>query len=98
MFFFRPHPIIPYRIPGQTKSISAIDITRRFSVANFVNNGNVTFDSYTIQDGERPDIVAYDYYDDYTQTEYITDDEHELIKLLEEAYKNYVERAFNGSN
>jgi hypothetical protein len=43
------------------------------------------------------DWYLEDYYDDYTQTEYITDDEHELIKLLEEAYKNYVERAFNGS-
>lgn len=66
MFFFRPHPIIPYRIPGQTKSIACTDITRRFSVANFINNANVTFDEYYIQDGERPDIVAYDYYDDYT--------------------------------
>ena len=43
------------------------------------------------------DWYSEDYYDDYTQTEYITDDDHELIKLLEEAYKNYVERAFNGS-
>jgi hypothetical protein len=31
-----------------------------------------------------------DYYDDCIQAEYITDD-HELIKLLEGAYKRYVE-------
>jgi hypothetical protein len=66
MFFFVSHPTIPYRIPGQTKSISAVDITRRFSVANFISNAAVTFDEYIVQDGERPDVVAYDYYDDYT--------------------------------
>jgi hypothetical protein len=66
MFFFRAHPIIPYRIPGQTKGVAVTDITRRFSVANFISNANVTFDSYEVQDGERPDVVAYDYYDDYT--------------------------------
>ena len=46
---------------------------------------------------EDGDWYLEDYYDDYTQTEYITDDNHELIKLLEEAYKNYIEREFNGS-
>jgi hypothetical protein len=66
MFFFRAHPIIPYRIPGQKKGIAVTNITRRFSISNFIYNANVTFDSYRVQDGERPDIVAYDYYDDYT--------------------------------
>jgi hypothetical protein len=66
MFFFRAHPTIPYRIPGQTKSVQITDITRRFSVANFISNASVTFDEYYVQDGERPDHVAYDYYDDYT--------------------------------
>jgi hypothetical protein len=66
MFYFSAHPIIPYRIPGQAKSIAVTDITRRFSVANFISNAAVTFDEYYVQDGERPDHVAYDYYDDYT--------------------------------
>ena len=66
MFYFRAHPIIPYRIPGQSKGVAVTDITRRFSVANFIYNANVTFDEYYVQDGERPDVVAYDYYDDYT--------------------------------
>jgi hypothetical protein len=66
MFYFSAHPIIPYRIPGQNKGIAVTDITRRFSVANFISNAAVTFDEYYVQDGERPDHVAYDYYDDYT--------------------------------
>jgi hypothetical protein len=65
-FFFRPYPTISYRIPGSTLSVAATDITRRFSVANFVRNSAVTFDEYYIQDGDRPDTVAYDYYDDQT--------------------------------
>lgn len=65
-FFFRPYPTIGYRIPGSTKTIGATNITRRFSIANFINNARVTFDEYYVKDGERPDTVAYDYYDDPT--------------------------------
>ena len=65
-FYFRPHPTIAYRVPGTKRTIAATDITRRFSVANFVRNANVNFEEYYVQDGERPDTVAYDYYDDQT--------------------------------
>jgi hypothetical protein len=65
-FFFRPYPTISYRVPGTKKNILATDITRRFSVANFVRNAKVTFDQYTVQDGERPDTIAHGYYDDST--------------------------------
>lgn len=63
-FYFRAHPTIPYRIPGTKRTIAVTDITRRFSLANFVRNAKVNFEEYYVQDGERPDIVAYDYYDD----------------------------------
>ena len=56
-FYFRPFPTVSYRIPGTTKSVAATNITRRFSIANFINNTNVTFDEYYVQDGERPDSV-----------------------------------------
>jgi len=65
-FLFRPYPTISYRIPGTNRSIPATDITRRFSVANFIRNNKVTFDEYTVQDGERPDVIADGYYDDST--------------------------------
>lgn len=65
-FFFTPYPTISYRIPGTKKSVPVTDITRRFSVANFILSKNVTFDEYYVQDGERPDMVAGDYYDDMT--------------------------------
>jgi hypothetical protein len=53
-------------VPGSKNSIPAIDITRRFSVANFINNSKASFDEYHIGDGERPDMIAYDYYQDET--------------------------------
>ena len=65
-YLFRPYPTISYRVPGTTRSIPVTDITRRFSVANFIRNTNVTFDEYYVQDGERPDIIADGYYDDST--------------------------------
>ena len=66
MFYFRPFPMISYRVPGKNVSIPTIDISKRFSIANFINNANVTFDEYYVKDGERPDTIAYDYYGDYT--------------------------------
>ena len=65
-FFFRPYPTVRYRIPNTTKSVAVTDITRRFAINNFVNNAQVTFDEYFVQDGERPDIVATQYYGDQT--------------------------------
>jgi hypothetical protein len=65
-FLFRPYPTISYRVPGTKKNILATDITRRFSVANFIRNAKVTFDEYTVSDGERPDMIAHGYYDDST--------------------------------
>jgi len=64
--FFRPYPTTAYRIPGTDRTVSATDITRRFSVSNFMNNNKVSFDEYFVQDGDRPDTVAYEYYGDVT--------------------------------
>jgi hypothetical protein len=63
-FYFRPFPTISYRIPGQKKSIPVTDITRRFVISDFFTKAKVTFDEYVVNDGERPDTVAYDYYGD----------------------------------
>jgi hypothetical protein len=64
MQYFNYFPTVQYRIPNSKKSISATNITKRFSVANFLRNSAVVFDEYYVEDGERPDSVAYDYYGD----------------------------------
>jgi hypothetical protein len=66
MLYFTPFPTIQYKIPNSTKSIPVTDITRRFSAADFLKNSSVAFDTYFVQDGERADSVAYDYYNDVT--------------------------------
>jgi hypothetical protein len=65
-FFFRPYPTVNYRVPGTKRNIRMTDLTRRFAVSDFLNNAKASFDEYYVQDGERPDVVAYDYYDDQT--------------------------------
>ena len=64
--YFRPFPTTEYRVPGTNRSVFATDITRRFSVSNFLNSNKVSFDEYYLQDGDRPDTVAYEYYGDVT--------------------------------
>jgi hypothetical protein len=85
MFYFRPFPTTSYRIPGRKDYVSALDITKRFSVANFINNARVTFDEYYVQDGERPDTVAYDYYQDYTMDWLIL-----LVNEIQDPYFEWV--------
>ena len=63
-FFFRPYPTVRYRVPNTNKSIAATNIIKRFSITNFLNNAKVTFDEYYVQDGERPDVIATQYYGD----------------------------------
>jgi hypothetical protein len=65
-FYFKPFPTIKYRIPKNTKSISVTDITRRFALTSFISNAKVIFDQYVLQEGDRPDTVAYQYYSDQT--------------------------------
>lgn len=66
MFLFRPYPTVRYRVPGTKKTIAVTNLTKRFAVANFLNNARASFDEYYVQDGERPDIIAYQYYGDPT--------------------------------
>jgi hypothetical protein len=64
MLYFTYFSKIQYRIPNSKKYISATNITKRFAISNFLKNSAVTFDEYYIQDGERPETIAYDYYGD----------------------------------
>jgi hypothetical protein len=66
MLFFKPYPTIPYRIPNTTRNILATNLTKRFGITNFLNNAKALYDEYYVQDGERPDVIAYQYYGDQT--------------------------------
>jgi hypothetical protein len=65
-FYFRAFPTINYRVPGTNNSIPVLDISRRFTLTDILKNLRTAFDEYYVQDGERPDIIANEYYGDTT--------------------------------
>ena len=96
---FRPYPTIPYRVPGTTRNILVTDITRRFSLVNFLKNSRVNFDEYHVQDGETPQGVAYDYYGNVTLDWLVLfsneiQDPYFDWPLSEENFKSYVEQKY----
>ena len=44
--------------------VEALDITRRAKISKIVKDSALAYMSYTIPDGDRPEDVAYYYYDD----------------------------------
>lgn len=60
--YFDPFPAKDYKAPGSKVFTKATDITRRFTLDSFILDNDVIFDEYRVRDGERPDMVAFDYY------------------------------------
>lgn len=60
--YFTPFPVRDYKAPGSKIFTKATDITRRFTIENFILDNDVIFDEYRVREGERPDMVANDYY------------------------------------
>ena len=44
--------------------VEALDITRRAKINKLVKDSALSYMSYTVEDGDRPEDVAYYYYDD----------------------------------
>jgi hypothetical protein len=63
--YFSPFPTAPYKFPS-TSTVTVTDITRRFTLMNLISASKIVYDEYYVQDGERPDTVAWDYYNDTT--------------------------------
>jgi len=64
--YFKPFPIISYKLSGMTPTISVTDITRRFGLSSLLRNNSAIYFDYEVKDGDRPDIIADKYYDDQT--------------------------------
>lgn len=64
MYYFTPFPTKKYQLSGKTASVDVTDITRRFTLQSFLRSTEIIYDTYHVQDGEKPDDVAYDYYGD----------------------------------
>lgn len=64
MKYFSNFPSVNYKIPGLVTSTEATDITKRFIIRDFYRRQVLSFFTYNITDGERPDTVAYNVYGD----------------------------------
>ena len=58
MSYFKHFPTTTYN------NVPVADITRRFDLDKITKDGVLDYMSYTVQEGERPEDVAYFYYDD----------------------------------
>tara|TARA_Y100000310_G_scaffold25821_1_gene24685 strand:+ start:2852 stop:3424 length:573 start_codon:yes stop_codon:yes gene_type:complete len=60
--YFSNLPKVNYDISKTGLTQSVVDITRRFNINVLLKNKTAVYYNYTIQDGDRPDILAYKYY------------------------------------
>lgn len=64
MKYFSNFPTLNYKLPGLSTTTEATDITKRFIIRDFYKRQVLSFFTYSITDGERPDAVAYNVYGD----------------------------------
>ncbi len=63
MFHFESFPKTQYQLLGN-KSVSTVDITKRFRLTQETLTDSFVLYNYTVKDGERADIIAHKYYKD----------------------------------
>jgi hypothetical protein len=59
-------PTVSYDLKKNGKPLELTNITLRFKINELLRDKSVVIYDYDVQDGERPDIIAYKYYDDET--------------------------------
>ena len=65
-FMFDRWPTVSYDVKKNGKPLELTNITLRFKINELLRDKSVVMYDYDVQDGERPDIIAYKYYDDET--------------------------------
>lgn len=58
MSYFKNYPTV------NINGVESLDITRRARLGDIIQDGVLDYMSYTVKEGERPEDVAYYYYDD----------------------------------
>ena len=65
-FMFDRWPTVSYDLKKNGKPLNLTNITLRFKINDLIRDKSVVMYDYDVQNGERPDIIAYKYYDDET--------------------------------
>ena len=63
-YLFNEWPTVSYDLKKNGKPLTLTNITLRFKINELLRNKSVVMYTYDVQDGERPDILAYKYYND----------------------------------
>ena len=64
MSYFSNFPLMAYDINGDKKFKLVTDIIKRVKIRSAVKSGSLLFDKYDVKYGERPEDIAFKYFDD----------------------------------
>ena len=64
MSYFNYFPLMAYDVKGDRNYKLVPDIIKRVKIRRAVKSGAVLFDKYDVKYGERPEDIAFKYYDD----------------------------------
>ena len=65
-FYFRPFPKINYDIKKNKLPLLLTNVTARYKIRDVLKSKVEIYYDYLIKDSDRPDLIAYKYYDDET--------------------------------
>jgi len=65
-FYFRPFPKVSYDLKKNNLPLQLTNITARYKIRDILKHNLAIYFEYTIQDSDRPDLMAFKYYDDET--------------------------------
>ena len=63
-FLFETYPTVDYDIKKNGKTLTLTDLTVRFKIIQALQSRTVVTYDYSVVDGERPDVIAFKYYED----------------------------------
>ena len=65
-FYFRPFPLIRYDIKKNKLPLLLTNVTARYKIRDILKNRVAIYYDYIVKDGDRPDNIAFKYYEDET--------------------------------
>lgn len=65
-YLFNEWPTVSYDLKKNGKPLELTNITLRFKISELLQNKSAVMYQYDVQDGDRPDLIAYKYYNDPT--------------------------------
>lgn len=65
-FYFRPFPLINYDLKKNKLPLLLTNVTARYKIRDILKNKVAIYYDYIVKDGDRPDTIAFKYYEDET--------------------------------